>query len=174
MVCRLALRNSVILPKPVSHSLICHEPMLKIHPTFWFYGHQSEISIDFNAARLLLSVTRESQAWRWPGTATSWHLCRDLSANLDLFSRSGGSWAQTPHMWYRASADKPCFDLSRSLKTRAAQEMHIKSRRKDLCTHTQHRLSFFPCPLPLPVPKCQIPAHMDTLPSSNTGFSRKL
>lgn len=83
----------------------------------------------------------QSQAWRWSSTVTSWHLCRDLSATPDLFSRSREGWAQTLHMWYRASADKPCFDLSRLLKIRVAREMHIKSRRKDLCMLT-HSTNF--------------------------------
>lgn len=59
MVCRLALRNLVVLQNPVTHPLICHKPGMKAHRELWCYECQPEISIDLNAARLLLDVTRD-------------------------------------------------------------------------------------------------------------------
>lgn len=39
MVCRLALRNLVVLQNPVTHPLICHKPGMKAHQELWCYEY---------------------------------------------------------------------------------------------------------------------------------------
>lgn len=129
MVCRLALRNLVMLQNPVSHPLICHKPGMKTHRELRCYECQSEISMDFNVARLLLDITRDraKTQLRVPLPAGS---CAETCQQLSVpFQQSPERWERAPCMQYRgAFGDQLCFDPSASPETKAKLKRRVLKR----------------------------------------------
>lgn len=134
------------LLNPVSHALLCLEPVIKKHWKFWFYQNQSQLSIDFQADGILLNVTWDSYSKNSELSTilAQYHhklpvLQRAVIKTSYLFRRSRGSWKWTLCMQYGASADKFCFDLSGSLETKVPLWLILNPEEKMLVLiHTEH------------------------------------